>query len=94
VEISKSGAFVIEAGVVVNVNKQDLMIENSNGVIDGVIVADLCQYGQTMGSALMALPMFGVKDYATVKGLGTGRADSTKPYEIKFRSLHLWIMEE
>lgn len=94
VEISKTGAFLIEAEVKVNAKKQNLMIGKADGVIDGTIVAEMYQNGQHIGSALMVLPTFGVKNSATVMGLSTCHADSTKPYEMKFRPYHLWIMEE
>lgn len=94
VEISKTGAFLIEAEVKVNAKKQNLMIGKADGVIDGTIVAEMYQNGQHIGSALMMLPTFGVKNSATVMGLSTCHADSTKPYEMKFRPYHLWIMEE
>ena len=94
VEISKTGAFDITAEVRVNAKKQDLMIGKAAGVIDGAIVAEMYQSGKKIGSALMVLPTFGVKDTATVMGISTCHADAAEPYDIKFRPYHLWIMEE
>ena len=94
VEISETGAFTITADIKINAHKRMLQIGNASGVIDGTIEAEMYQNGRSVGSALMVLPTFGVKDTATVKGIAIADAVTTKPYEIKFKPYRLWIIEE
>lgn len=94
VEISKTGTFGIAVEVKVNETQMPLMIGKASGVIDGTIEAEMYQDNKCVGSALMVLPTFGVKDKATIGGIAIASANTSKPYEIKFKPYHLWIMEE
>lgn len=92
--ISKTGVFTIDAELQVNTKRQNLMFDKSRGVIDGTIVAEMYQDDNMVGSALLMLPTFGVSNRATIAGISKGQADAAKPYIIKFKPYHLWIMEE
>lgn len=109
ISISETGAFEIEADVQLNVKRKKLSVGSSSGVIDGTIVAEMYQDGEIVGSALMVLPVMGIREATTIKGIAIYKDDyvyeygshyniacavSSKPYEIKFRPYHLWIMEQ
>ena len=94
VEISKTGTFGIAVEVKVNETQIPLMIGKANGVIDGTIEAEMYQDNKCVGSALMVLPTFGVKDKATIGGIAIANANTTEPYKIKFKPYCLWLMEE
>lgn len=94
IEISETGSFTITADIEVNADKRLLEIGNADGVIDGTIEAEMYQNGRSVGSALMVLPTFGVKEKATIEGIAIADAKAGKPYEITFKPYKLWIMEE
>lgn len=94
VEISETGAFTITADIKITADKKMLKIGNEDGVVDGTLEAEMYQNGQCVGSALMVLPTFGVKDTATIEGIAIAEANVGKPYKIKFKPYRLWIMEE
>ena len=93
VTISETGTFHISSNIRVSAQKDELKVYGKCGVVDGVIQAEMYQNDKKVGSALMALPTYGVRDSADIFGMSLGTADAAKPYEIRYSPYHLWVME-
>lgn len=91
--ISSTGAFSVKADVQLK-DGVKLEIEDMDAVVDGSIFADLYQKGKRVGRAVMVLPTFGIGKATTIEGICLSGAEENVPYELKFCSRNLWIMEE
>lgn len=93
ISISDTGAVNIKVNVVLKKDFSDLKIGDAPAVVDGTIVADIYCNKTKVGSALMVLPTFGVRDRkATIEGMCLLEKLDAQ-YQVKFSPSNLWIME-
>lgn len=92
ITVTETGSARVEISVE---PKQKLRIAGDiEAVVDGTIAAELSQKGKPIGRARFVLPIYGVNQKVTLKGMSTMNYDPEEKIDVTIKPYHLWLMEQ
>lgn len=91
VSVSETGAAVVCASA--SVEPGFMIYDNVPAVVDGTILAQIYDGSQLCGTAKLVLPIYGLGQDVSLKGICLDGCKYGKEYTIEFTAENLWAME-
>ncbi len=90
-EVSKTGAVRVKATVSASKIK---ILDTASGVVDGYLLAEICQKGKKVADAKLRIPMYGLStEKEQLEGICTSLQDPNAKYSINLTYGKLWVIE-